>query len=158
MKSRFIITGEGGSGKDLLKSRLVKKGFIPSVSFTSRPPRDGERDGYDYFFKTEREFMKMVGNEDFFEHKEFNGWLYGTHKSDFENADVFIMTPPAIVELPKDIRDSSLVIYIDIDETIRSKRLSERKDADDVKRRIIADREMFECFTDYDLRVTSPTF
>jgi len=158
MKSRIIIVGAGGSGKDHLKERFIKKGFKPSVSFTTRPPRAGEVDGKDYLFVSNRTFDKMIGNEEFYEHKIFNQWCYGTHKSDFVAADVFIMTPPAIDEMSKELRDSSIVIYIDVEEPIRAKRLSQRRDADDVKRRIETDRELFDCWTNYDLRVTSPVF
>jgi len=158
MKSRIIIVGAGGSGKDHLKERFIKKGFKPSVSFTTRPPREGEVDGQDYLFVSHRTFDKMVGEGEFYEHKVFNRWCYGTHVSDFDCADVFIMTPPAIDEMSQELRDSSVVIFIDVDETVRAKRLSARRDADDVKRRIEADREMFDCWTNYDLRVTSPVF
>jgi guanylate kinase len=155
---RIIICGGGGSGKDLLKQRFIDKGYIPSVSYTTRPIRDGEVDGEDYFFVTERTFQKLIGEGVFQEYKIFRDWFYGTHISDFTLADIFIMTPSAIEELPKDIRDSSIVFYIDIDESIRGKRLMDRNDVDSVKRRLQADREMFEYFCDYDVRINSPTF
>ncbi len=84
--------------------------------------------------------------------------MYGTTKEEFNKADVFIMTPPAIRELTKEQKDSSMIIFIDIDEGIRSKRLSARNDADSVARRIKADRDMFEYFTEYDIRITDPNF
>ena len=155
---RIIITGKGGSGKDLLKTRFIKKGFKPSISFTTRPPRKGEVDGVDYYFINDRTFDRMIGKKEFFEFKEFRDWMYGTHVSDFASCDVFILTPPAISEMPKIIRDSSIVIYIDIEESILNKRLSDRNDADVVKRRVKADREMFDVFVDYDMRITDPTF
>ena len=155
---RIIVVGAGASGKDQLKQRFIKKGFKPSVSFTTRPPREGEIDGKDYYFVSERKFLKMAKDNEFYEWKEFRGWYYGTHKSDFELADIFIMTPPAIEELDSEIRNSSIVIYINIDETIRGRRLRERNDSDSVKRRLQADREMFEYFSDFDLLVTSPSF
>lgn len=158
MKNRIIIVGAGGSGKDLLKKRFIDKGFEPSISCTSRPPRDGEEDGVHYNFLTADTFEKMVENGEFYEHKSFRGWYYGTLLMDFSECDVFIMTPPAVEELDKDVRDSSIVMFLDIEEPIRAKRLSGRNDSDSIKRRLIADREMFEFFTDYDVRITSPSF
>ena len=158
MNKRIIIVGHGASGKDELKTRFINKGYTPSVSFTTRLPRKNEVDGVDYIFIKDRKFDEMVSNGEFYEHNVFNKWCYGTHKSDFDGTDIFIMTPNSIEQLPKDIRDSSIVIFIDIDENIRAKRLSNRNDADDVKRRLQADRDMFFGFTDYDLRIENPTF
>jgi guanylate kinase len=155
---RIIIVGHGGSGKDYLKQKFIDKGYKPSVSMTTRPPREGEVFGKDYYFCAKHQFTGKIEDDEFFEYKEFRGWFYGTTKEEFNKSDIFIMTPPAIKELSKEIRESSFVIFIDIDEGLRSKRLSNRNDADSTARRIKADRELFECFTDYDLRITDPNF
>jgi len=158
MEKRIIIVGKGGSGKDLLKNRFIEKGYKPSVSITTRAPRNGEVYGEDYYFCSLEQFQEKIDSNNFFEYKEFRGWFYGTTKEEFNKSDIFIMTPPAIKELSKEIRDSSFVIFIDIEEGIRSKRLSNRNDVDDVTRRIVTDRVLFEYFTDYDLRITDPNF
>ena len=51
MKGKIIIVGPGGSGKDFLRKKMVEKGFSYGISFTSRPPRKGEEEGKDYFFR-----------------------------------------------------------------------------------------------------------
>jgi GTPase SAR1 family protein len=51
MESKIIIVGPGGSGKDFLRKKFTDKGFTYGVSFTSRPPREGEEEGIDYFFR-----------------------------------------------------------------------------------------------------------
>ena len=155
---RIIIVGAGGSGKDYLKQTFIKKGFKASVSYTTRPPREGEVYGVDYYFCADHQFKEMMKYDEFFEVKEFRGWFYGTSKKEFEEADIFIMTPSAISELSKEIRETSLIIYIDINETIRGKRLSNRNDADSVKRRLEADRKDFEYFVDFDIRISEPNF
>lgn len=158
MKSRIIIVGAGGSGKDHLKQRFINRGYQPSISYTTRPPRNGEKEGIDYHFITNSEFHEMIRNGEFYEFKEFNGWFYGVRNLDFDTKDLFIMTPPAIEEMDIDIRNSSFIIYLHIEEQLRAKRLSARRDADDVKRRIEADKEMFDSFTNYDLIVNDPNF
>ena len=100
----------------------------------------------------------MIEANDFYDYKDFNGWLYGTSNSDFMHKDIFIMTPPAVKEMSKEIRDSSFVIYLDIPTSIRRERLANRNDADDTKRRLLADFEMFYKFDDYDLRITNENF
>ena len=158
MKSRIIIVGAGGSGKDHLKQRFIDKGYKPSVSYTTRPPRDGEIEGVDYHFINEGAFKSLIKCGEFFEFREFNSWYYGLSNVDFKISEVMIMTPPSIHQLPKEIRETSFIIYIDIPEEIRIKRLSNRNDADSIKRRVTTDREMFDCFVNYDLRISDPNF
>ena len=158
MKSRIILVGAGGSGKDHLKQRFIDKGFKPSVSHTTRPPRSGEVEGKDYFYIDSGIFHEMLKGGEFYEFKNFNGWFYGVTNDNFNESDLFIMTPPAIKEMSPEIRATSFVIYLDVPEEVRAKRLASRNDADDVARRIRVDREMFDCFVDYDMRISDPNF
>lgn len=157
-KSRIVLVGPGGSGKDHLKQRFIDSGYKPSISHTTRPPREGEVEGKDYYFINEGAFKSLIRQGEFYEFKEFNHWYYGVSMVNFNKADLFIMTPPAIKEMTPEIRETSFIIYLDAPEEIRAKRLAARKDADDVKRRIQVDREMFDCFVDYDLRISDPNF
>ena len=155
---RTVLVGAGGSWKDYLKQKFIDKGFKPSVSLTTRAKRKGEIDGVDYHFVTALYFLSLVEAGLFFEHKNFNGWYYGTLKSDYETKDLFIMTPPAIEEMSKEVRESSMIFYIDISERVRHQRLLFRNDTDSVNRRLKADADMFDGFTDFDVRITSPNF
>ncbi len=155
---KIVICGGGGSGKDFLKKKMIERGFVPSVSYTSRPPRDGEIDGQDYFFVSNRIFDKMIGKDEFHEYEIFNRWCYGTLKDDFRLCNLFIMTPPAIEKLTPELRKELFVIYLDIPVSVRRERLSKRNDTDDVQRRLQADLEMFSKFTDFDLRITNENF
>jgi guanylate kinase len=47
---RIIIVGKGGSGKDHMRKKLEEAGFRYCVSHTTRPPRDEEINGKDYYF------------------------------------------------------------------------------------------------------------
>ncbi len=51
-----------------------------SVSYTTRSPRRGERDGRDYHFVGEAEFMEMVSRGEFLEWAEVHGNFYGTSR------------------------------------------------------------------------------
>ena len=157
-KKRLIIVGKGGSGKDHLKNLLVDSGIRYSVSHTTRPARNGESDGTDYHFVTDEKFYEMANAGDFLEHVSFNGWHYGTSKKEFEISQLLIMTPSGLPKLGDDLRSESFVLYIDIEEDVRRKRLSTRRDADDVERRLAADKNDFENFSDYEARLTNPDF
>jgi guanylate kinase len=79
----IIISGPSGAGKSTVVRRLLKECELPlrlSVSATTRPPREGERDGVDYFFMDQEEFDRRRERGDFLECKEVFGlgYWYGT--------------------------------------------------------------------------------
>jgi len=153
---RIILVGPGGSGKDHLRKIMESRGFTYSLSFTSRPIRENEEEGKDYHFTTPEYFEK--NRNKFYEIAEFNGWKYGTLAEDFYSKNLFIMTPSGISNIKKEDRKSSFIIYLNPTEEIRRKRLSERRDADSLERRLEADRKDFENFEDFDMMITNENF
>ncbi|MDR1663410.1 MAG: guanylate kinase [Clostridiales bacterium] len=74
-----IISGPSGSGKGTVVKRLdPSHGYALSVSVTTRAPRAGEREGVDYFFRTEDEFTRMRQHNELLEHAVYVGNYYGT--------------------------------------------------------------------------------
>jgi len=85
--SLFIVSSPSGGGKTTLIRRLLANppGGAPlhfSVSHTTRPRREGEKDGREYHFVTAAEFQGMTRREDFLEHNEVHGNFYGTAKAE----------------------------------------------------------------------------
>ena len=159
MNKRVIIVGKGGSGKDHLRKSLAEMGYKYCVSHTSRPPRQGEEDGVDYFFVNIEDVSDPVFLEkNFYEWVTFNGWFYGTSISEFKQSDLLIMTPSGVEKLRLEDRKDSHIIYLDIPEEIRRQRLLSRRDADHVERRLAADQDDFSNFDDYDEQITDPFF
>ena len=75
-----ILSSPSGAGKSTLSRRLLSED--PQISFsisaTTRPPRPGEEDGREYFFRDRPEFERMVAEGEMLEHAEVFGNLYGT--------------------------------------------------------------------------------
>ena len=156
---RIILVGKAASGKDHLRKRFESRGFKYSISYTTRPPREGEVDGKDYFFITEDQATKMVESNMFYEYAYFNGWLYGKTVEQFYTDDLFIMTPSGVSNIKPEDRTSSFIIYTDIEMSIRMTRLTNRNmPGDSMDRRIQADEVDFMGFDDYDFKVTNPDF
>lgn len=156
---RIILVGKGGSGKDYLRKKLENCGFKYCISHTSRPPRDGEVNGEDYYFLPEDYLRKEFNPGDsFYEWVIFNDWFYGTSKEEFYKSNLFIMTPSGVSKLLPEDRKESLIIFLDIDEQNRRSRLLQRRDADQVERRLLADHVDFLDFVDYDEKITDPNF
>lgn len=155
-ESKIIIVGKGGSGKDFLRKKFEARGFKYCVSYTSRPKRNNEKDGLDYKFVTEDFFNNNVHR--FYEIADFNGWKYGRTIEDFEKSSLLIMTPGGIRNIKPEHRKKCLIIFLDVEREILKQRLLERKDADDVERRLLADDLDFLEFSDFDIKITNPDF
>jgi len=76
----FIVSAPSGAGKTSLLAKLVPADPLVrlSVSHTTRPPREGERDGVHYHFITLAEFNEQAGEGVFLESAEVFGNYYGT--------------------------------------------------------------------------------
>jgi guanylate kinase len=79
----FVVSGPSGAGKDTvvdsLRARMPRLRY--SVSATTRPPRDGEREGEAYFFLERGVFERKLAENAFLETNSYNGNLYGTPRS-----------------------------------------------------------------------------
>ncbi len=74
------VSGPSGAGKGsvLAKVKEMDPSFGTSVSVTTREPREGEKEGVDYFFKSKEEFTQMIEEGEIIEYDEFVGNYYGT--------------------------------------------------------------------------------
>ena len=78
----IVISGPSGAGKGTICTEWLRRHpeTVLSVSVTTRPPRPGEKDGINYFFRTPEEFKKMTEENEFLEYAEVYGHYYGTPK------------------------------------------------------------------------------
>jgi len=81
--SLFVIVAPSGAGKTSLVKALLKEepNIRLSVSYTTRTPRPGEVHGREYHFVNRAEFKTLLAKDEFLEHAEVYGNLYGTSKS-----------------------------------------------------------------------------
>ena len=75
-----VVSGFSGAGKGTVMKRLLEKyeNYVLSISVTTRKPREGERDGIEYFFRTREEVEAMIQEDQLLEHAEYVGNYYGT--------------------------------------------------------------------------------
>ena len=86
MKERgilIVVSGFSGAGKGTIMKELINRydNYALSVSATTRSPREGEADGREYFFKTTREFEKMIAKEELIEYARYVNNYYGTPRA-----------------------------------------------------------------------------
>jgi guanylate kinase len=87
MPTVLVVTGPSGAGKGTLIHELVER--VPdievTVSATTREQRRGERDGREYRFLTDADFLQRVAGGEFLEQVEYvSGHRYGTLRSELE--------------------------------------------------------------------------
>ncbi|MGB0582777.1 MAG: guanylate kinase [Limisphaerales bacterium] len=80
----IVVSSPSGAGKTTVCGGLLKQraNVRRAVTCTTRAPRDGEKDGRDYYFFSAEEFLKRVQSGHFLEHATVYGNSYGTLKSE----------------------------------------------------------------------------
>ena len=83
-----IVSGPSGVGKSTICKQILKRldDVYMSVSVTTRPRSEGEVDGRDYWFISQKEFQERLDKGLLLEHAEVFGHLYGTPKDKVEQA------------------------------------------------------------------------
>jgi len=148
----LILVGKSGCGKDTIARELVKRAdFIPLVSTTTRPMREGETNGVDYNFVSKEVFGSMIMDGDFLEYSSHeysksddgksNLWFYGTPKEKLDDKENYVKI--ADIDGAKAIldyygRSDCFVAYVYAEDVERQKRVKSRGsfDLDDWKSRL----------------------
>jgi guanylate kinase len=76
----YVISAPSGTGKSTVARRLLERvqDLEFSVSYTTRPRREGERDGLDYHFVDREQFEVMIRDHALLEWANVFGRMYGT--------------------------------------------------------------------------------
>ncbi|MGB9486885.1 MAG: guanylate kinase [Terriglobia bacterium] len=161
----LVISAPSGSGKSTLVRRLLAS--LPdlafSVSHTTRPRREGEKDGRDYFFVTRKRFERMIAAGDFIEWAEVFGHLYGTSKGQIDGAlkagrDILLdIDVQGHQQVRKRLPEALSVFILPPSFEVLKRRLTHR-DSDSrsvVERRLAAARQEISHWPEYDYLVVN---
>lgn len=153
--------GKSTSGKDTIYKTLIKDKSLDLkkvVPYTTRPMRDGETDGVQYFFKTESEYigLKDVGKiiEERTYHTNYGEWRYFTvddGQIDLSSGNYLLIGTLESYFYIRDYfgKENVIPILIDVDARIRLERAMAREKKqehpkyDEMCRRFLADEEDF---------------
>lgn len=144
------LTGKAGSGKDTLMHhvREVLPELHEIVSCTTRPPREGEVHGRNYYFLTHEEFAERLNDGTMVEATVFNDWCYGScleHMS-ANGINIGVYNPEGVQILQCMPEVEVYPIFIDASDKTRLLRQLNRENDPDVKeiiRRFKADEDDF---------------
>jgi len=159
MSTVYIISAPSGSGKSTLVAEVRK--LIPdldfSISYTTRPPRGSERNGFEYFFVSVPEFEEMIRRGEFLEHAKVFGNYYGTAKRFLEQAQqrghdlVLDIDVQGADQIKRQIPDAVSIFILPPDKKTLEARLRHRSlDAEEViKRRLVTATKEIEKYSKY---------
>ena len=116
----FVVTGNTGTGKTTVTKYLNEFYEMPKViTHTTRPPREGEEDGVDYYFESNDSFDK----NHYLESVSYSGYRYGSSMEGLERAweknplITIVLDPLGAVTYLQDLPEGEVVlIYLDVTE------------------------------------------
>lgn len=145
----ILLVGESASGKSTIEKELVKFGYNKVVSYTTRPPREGEVDGVDYHFISEDDFITLNNCDFFAETAEYRGWLYGSAVKDCTYDKIAVVTPHGLRQLQRNKELDIRSFYINVNRRNRLIKILQRgDDIEEAYRRSVSDVGMFDGIED----------
>jgi guanylate kinase len=161
-----VISGPSGVGKDTLLQRLKERGFDFAfvVTMTTRPRREHEVDGVDYFFVAQETFNGLIEAEGFLEYSNVYGDFKGIPKEQVQRAwdsgkDVVMrIDVQGAAKVRKIVPQAVTIFLIPESESELVRRLTERKTEtpDGLRRRIATAREEMTRLCEFDYVVVNP--
>jgi guanylate kinase len=133
----LVLSSPSGGGKTAIKNLLLKSDIFGfSITATTRPRREDEVNGRDYFFLSDIDFDKMVENNEFIEWANVHNYRYGTPKKSvmglMEKGKIPIMTIDVVgaMNIKKIIPESLLIFIIPPNPSMLIERLKNRGEAE----------------------------
>ena len=156
----FYIMGKSASGKDTIYKELIEKmpKFHSIVPYTTRPMREGEKDGVEYFFVDQERFDEMMDEEKIIEFRSYNTkcgiWTYFTADDgqiDLKKGHYLgIGTLESYQKMRNYYGESNVIpVYIEVEDgerlirAIKREKEQETPKYEELCRRFLADQEDF---------------
>lgn len=153
MKYKIIaLIGEAGSGKDRTLQEILKKDndyFNEIIHTTTRPPREREIEGKNYYFVSNESFRQMLEFNSLLVYSIYNQWSYGIALSSLraDKVNIGVLNLQELAELEKNPNIELCIMYLSVDDKTRLLRQLNREkkpNVAEVIRRFEADRKEFE--------------
>ena len=146
----IALFGPSGVGKDAIQNRIASsyEDMHKIISCTTRPKRDYEVEGQDYFFLEPIQFAQKVLDGSMLEATSFRAWMYGTpiDALDKDKINIGVFNIAGIECLLEDSRLEVIPVYVEVSPKTRLMRALSREqnpDCHEVCRRFLADEQDF---------------
>ncbi len=161
----IVLSGPSGVGKGTMKHKLLadRDDIVESISVTTRAPREGEKEGESYFFKTSEAFNEMIENNLFLEYCGVFGRQYGTPKEYVmknlkEGKDVLLeIDVQGGLKVKGSYRDAVLILVLPprLDELVHRLEVRGTETPEEVARRYAMAKDEILQFVNYDYVVVN---
>ena len=159
MKTKILaIVGKAGSGKDtILKAIASDKKYNQIVRCTTRPKRENEIDGIDYYFVEHDDFIDMVEEHQILDITIFRDWCYGTPIKSLvkDKINVGVYNPESLEMLLEIPQLDVFPVYInatDKERLMRQLTREQNPDCAEIIRRFGTDKEDFTFILNTDIK------
>ena len=148
----IALIGEAGTGKDTILQKVLAAApdrFNEIISCTTRPMREGESEGVNYYYLTGKQFTDKVVADQMLETSGFNGWYYGTSYDSLsaDKPNIGVFNPTGIYSMLKRNDIELIVFRIKCNEKERLLRQLNRENnpnVNEIVRRFSTDNEDFK--------------
>ena len=154
MTNKFVaLVGASATGKSTVERILQEEfGYKRCISMTTRPKRDYEVDGVDYYFVTIEDLDQLAQEGLLAERTCFNGWHYSLTVAEVEDGGVVVIEPNGLRQIIERVgRENVFVVYLTLSDKarlVRSLVARDDNDVDEVIRRFLADRKDMQGMVD----------
>ena len=167
----IVISSPSGAGKTSIcrELLLLDSKIRPSISVTTRKPRNNETEGVDYLFKSEEDFNKQILNGNFLEYANVFGNKYGTLASSTEkllnnNYDVLFDIDWQGTQQLSQNNNNILTIFIlppdkaEIERRLKKRETENSESIDIINERMSKFEDELSHWKEYDYVVTNDNF
>ena len=160
----FVLSSPSGAGKTTITRELLKhnNNLTNSISATTRPMREGEIHGQDYYFVTSEEFRDLVDNDGMLEHAKVFGNYYGTPKEPVDVAMdkgqdvIFDIDWQGTQQLSEIASDDLVTIFIlppsrkELEKRLRNRSIDTHESEEDIRGRMAKASDEMTHYSEYD--------
>ena len=160
-----LLSGPSGVGKDSLLAALRERrpDAHNAVTATTRAPREGERNGVDYHFCSEPDFLRLLGEGAFLEHASVYGRFYGVPKAPIvaaltEGRDVLMRVDVQGAATIRALVPDAITVFLLMDsfDELEARLRARSSDGEaDLQRRIATARAEMDRLPDFDYAVAN---
>ncbi|MDR1474223.1 MAG: guanylate kinase [Endomicrobium sp.] len=166
----IIVSAPSGAGKSSICDAVLasdKENITYSISYTTRSPRKGEKNGKNYFFVSEENFKKMIEEDKFVEWAKVHDNYYGTSKEFLEKVldegknIILEIDVQGGIKIKNEYPDRSCMIFVMTPDfkTLEERLIARNKDCrDSINMRMINAKKELEYLPQYEYLVINKDF
>ena len=163
VKNLFVLSGPSGCGKDTVVRclKLMRDDIFLSVSCTTRSPREGEKEGVDYYYMSKDQFTDLIESDQMLEYNFYAGNYYGTSKKELDRGlsegkiMILVIDVHGAHNVRKAYPDATLIFLMPPSIETLKERLARRGSTNDVEQRLKIALQEMEDAVNFDVTIVN---